>query len=240
VPKQKIPAIDLAISRRLKFARETLKLSQGVLAEGLGLSREAITNYEIGRVALPYDVALKICWGMVVSEKWLAEGEIKTERDFRFNGGRAVQGLLAEPVYRQIPRGTLFSDAWVQTLKPLFERNVKQGRGAPRFVFRAGDPPDVAIRFIEAYIAPMLDMMRTEDLENTDAKYSGSFRFVESLAAAAYKIQKTVRAEGLTDLEAEQLIESAITAGHFEKTDRGNQEKVRAFVEKHWRHYLTE
>ena len=79
--------------------------------------------------------------------------------------------------------------------------------------------------------------MLTPLLRSSIARYALSGQ-PSKIDGAAYKIQETVRTEGLTDHEKEQLIEAAIADGRFDKANRDNQAKVNAYVAQHWREYL--
>lgn len=60
---------------RIKLIRKNEKLSQSEFGEKTGVSRDAISNYELGRV-IPSDLFLNhICLAFNVSDTWLRTGE---------------------------------------------------------------------------------------------------------------------------------------------------------------------
>jgi hypothetical protein len=215
-----------------------LNVSQAEIAKGTGVSRESITSYEVGRVAVPCQFALSFCWGLTVSERWLAEGPVMNEKDFR-QTGRSCQGLIAEAALRRIPSRTLFSVAWKETLKQIFERLEKEGGGAARFVFARGDDPRVAERFIEANLDALLASLTALDLTGPRDELPPTFRFVRSLTWEALKIRNTLtRPDRLTEYERWHLLDEAIKSGAFPKSDLGNSEKENAYVAQHLKQYL--
>lgn len=60
---------------RIKQVRESMKMSQREFGEGLGVSRDVISNIEYGRVD-PKDIFIQhLCDRYKVSEDWLRTGE---------------------------------------------------------------------------------------------------------------------------------------------------------------------
>ena len=63
------------MNERLKELRKSLGLTQQEFAERLGIKRNAVTNYEVGRNA-PADMVISlICREFGVNETWLRTGE---------------------------------------------------------------------------------------------------------------------------------------------------------------------
>lgn len=63
------------MDKRLKELRKQLGLTQQEFAERLGIKRNAVTNYEVGRNE-PADMVISlICREFNVSERWLRTGE---------------------------------------------------------------------------------------------------------------------------------------------------------------------
>lgn len=60
---------------RLKMLRKKLGLTQQEFADRLGIKRNAVTNYEVGRNDPADMVVSLICREFSVSEKWLRTGE---------------------------------------------------------------------------------------------------------------------------------------------------------------------
>lgn len=64
----------MQLKDRIKYLRETLKISQEEFGEKIGVARNTIANYEIGN-RTPKDVTLKsICREFNVNYLWLTEG----------------------------------------------------------------------------------------------------------------------------------------------------------------------
>ena len=63
------------MNERLKELRKRLGLTQQEFAERLGIKRNAVTNYEVGRNAPADMVVSLICREFNVSEQWLRTGE---------------------------------------------------------------------------------------------------------------------------------------------------------------------
>lgn len=86
------------MDKRLKELRKQLGLTQQEFAERLGIKRNAVTNYEVGRNE-PADMVISlICREFNVSERWLRTGEgepfIKKSRsDEIFEYVARIQGV---------------------------------------------------------------------------------------------------------------------------------------------------
>src|SRR5580693_7622711 len=91
--KSRLPKTELEICARFHFARDRiLKITQAACAAEIGVERGVVVNYEIGRTALRYDVALRFCRQFIISEEWLATG-----RHDLFHAGIGQHGVgLAE------------------------------------------------------------------------------------------------------------------------------------------------
>ena len=64
----------MELKDRIKYLRETLKISQEEFGEKIGVARNTIANYEIGN-RTPKDVTLKsICREFNANYLWLTEG----------------------------------------------------------------------------------------------------------------------------------------------------------------------
>ena len=63
------------MSERLKELRKILGLTQQEFADRLGIKRNAVTNYEVGRNSPAVIVVSLICREFNVSEAWLRTGE---------------------------------------------------------------------------------------------------------------------------------------------------------------------
>lgn len=59
---------------RIKELRKSLKLTQQEFADRLGLKRNTVATYELGRIAPSDAVIVSICREFSVNESWLREG----------------------------------------------------------------------------------------------------------------------------------------------------------------------
>lgn len=94
------------IGERLKYARRCRKLTQGELAECIGVSRGVITNIELNKVDSPQMiVTTALCKVLKIKPEWLIYGEgdmdvqmnIATEHsDMSKELYDAIDGLTAE------------------------------------------------------------------------------------------------------------------------------------------------
>jgi transcriptional regulator with XRE-family HTH domain len=63
---------EIAVGKRVQQVRQLERLSQKAFANVLGLSRDQLASIETGRVALPFEVGLRICLACDVNPLWLA------------------------------------------------------------------------------------------------------------------------------------------------------------------------
>jgi DNA-binding XRE family transcriptional regulator len=158
-----LPARELAICARLKEARERLLgETQAAFASRVGISRERLLSYELARVPLRCELALRICRCAIISEEWLATGRTKSAQRAAAERGieerdapslrpfflRQCVDLTAEPEYHEIAPGTLFSDAFDRTLASVYERLVREFFFLPRIDLRDSDP----LQLIQEYL----------------------------------------------------------------------------------------
>lgn len=73
----------MTISKRIKYLRKTLKLTQAEFANKIGLSRSNIANIEVSRIKVTDRTIKDICMEFKVNEEWLrtGNGEIFIEND---------------------------------------------------------------------------------------------------------------------------------------------------------------
>ena len=62
------------MNTRIKDLRKSLKLTQQEFADRLGLKRNTVATYELGRIAPSDAVIVSICREFSVNESWLREG----------------------------------------------------------------------------------------------------------------------------------------------------------------------
>ena len=72
--KNPIPEREIVICRRVRKFRLGKKLSRVALAEELGVGISRLSNYESGRVPLPYRFAATLCSAFDINQEWLADG----------------------------------------------------------------------------------------------------------------------------------------------------------------------
>jgi transcriptional regulator with XRE-family HTH domain len=144
-PKKKaVEKREAEIGSRIRAAREGLRLSQKEFAEPLGIIRERLASYEDGRVAIRFDIALRLCRQFTISERWLATGSTHLAAQghsltFGTNGTRHCMSLLLERVCAGIPPDTLFSLAFDKHLAGVYDRLAAQSPFYPRLDIRHGD-----------------------------------------------------------------------------------------------------
>lgn len=71
----------MSVGERLKQARNLKGISQGVLAEKIGVSRGVIANIEYDRTQPQKIVISAICEALDIREKWLLTGEGEINAD---------------------------------------------------------------------------------------------------------------------------------------------------------------
>src|SRR5260370_41812359 len=138
--KAKLPSREIAICRRLRSARELLGLTQKSCAAEIGMERGSLANYEYARAPLRYEVALRFCRNLGISEEGLATGRFDALRSAGVrkrllkSGDRDVpaslQGiflrqamdLLSEPIVNRIAPGTPYSRAFDEHLSVIYTK----------------------------------------------------------------------------------------------------------------------
>lgn len=65
-------ALDIAIGKRLRFARIDKDFSQEALAKALGISFQQLQKYECGKNRLPFVRAIQCCEILDCNLDWLA------------------------------------------------------------------------------------------------------------------------------------------------------------------------
>jgi len=171
---------EKAICSRLREAREWLEKSQQACARQIGLDRATFVNYEVGRTPLRFEVALRFCRQMIVSEEWLATGRFEAswnsatqhrikrgnpEEERAFEAKilrRQCVDLLSEPEALHIPPGTLFSDAYDKHLAPRFAQLVTQFFFRPRICLTQADHPEIALNLLTALNERYFHMLANE------------------------------------------------------------------------------
>lgn len=72
-----------SVPERIKIVRKANKLSQEKFGSQLGVSRDVITSYEVGRVEPKESFLLLVCKQFEINYDWLlyGDGEMKMESD---------------------------------------------------------------------------------------------------------------------------------------------------------------
>jgi transcriptional regulator with XRE-family HTH domain len=96
---------EAAVAKRLRSAREGLRLTQPLFAEAIDITRERLATYEDGRAPVRFDIALRACRYWCISEFWLATGttseanfKIGKSSDFADIDSRLTMALAVHPV----------------------------------------------------------------------------------------------------------------------------------------------
>lgn len=174
--KSQLPSREIEICLRVKEARLRLHLDQSTVAERIGLRSHAISNIEKCRAPVRFDLGLRLCRELIVSEEWLATGKfVSLEKEARRRrlivAGSAASlhpiffrrtlDLWSEDLTRTIPPRTLFSTAFDETLKILNARLVSEGGiSAPRLIQNPHDGPEIGKILLNAIIDERLFFLR--------------------------------------------------------------------------------
>jgi DNA-binding XRE family transcriptional regulator len=121
--RRPVPERELHICRRLRQLREASRLTQTEFAAEIGIKRQRLASYEDGRVALRFDLALRVCHTFFISEKWLALGKGSLS---------AVMDLSAEPGALQVPADMPFGEAYDLHLHTVYDALFKESGGRTR------------------------------------------------------------------------------------------------------------
>jgi transcriptional regulator with XRE-family HTH domain len=109
---------ERAICARLRQFRIATEWSQPDLAYWVDSTRNQIAAIETGRTPLRFRLGEELCLGLGISQRWLVEGK------------EPASGYitLGADVKRRIPPEILYSHAYHQFLKPLFDAHFESGR----------------------------------------------------------------------------------------------------------------
>lgn len=112
------------MEERIKTLRKTLGLTQDEFAKRIGLARNSVANYEIGRREPTNAIILSICKEFKVNEDWLRTGEGKMLRENSMEDEAAyyVGELLKE--YNDNPFYDMIIDM-MKTYRELDEKSKK-------------------------------------------------------------------------------------------------------------------
>lgn len=130
--RRRISQRELGISERLRALRDGDRWTQEEFAEQLAISRARLASYEDGRVAIRYDLALRICHQFIISEKWLAAGT---------GDQGAFMDLATDPVVTRVPPDMPFGEAYDQHLGSAYEYLFKERKGVIPINVLGGEHP---------------------------------------------------------------------------------------------------
>jgi transcriptional regulator with XRE-family HTH domain len=205
---------EVSICRRLREARERLGWTQQRCADAIGIDRGSLTNYEYLKSPLRYQVALRFCRNLIVSEEWLATGKhAALERISRKLFGasdredwrafdkiffRQCVDLLAEPaVLHSIRPGSLFSAAYDEVLAPRFAALAEKFFYTPRIVLSEHPEPDLALNFTDALVQRWLFLLENEAHRFTADTWLVQRNFVRAIFQTTAKLFREYVAHGL-------------------------------------------
>ena len=190
---------EMAICRRLKWAREELGLTQKACAELVGLERGTLANYEIGRTPVRHEIALRFCHFLIVSEEWLATGKhgsmmaacpannvklIPGDHSLDSIFFRQSMDLISDPVCASVPAGMAFSEAYPKFLQPRYSELAKEFFHAPRVVYSVHDLPERNLYIVGAYLERWLKMLANQALVIGDNQRNVQNEFTRQWLAA--------------------------------------------------------
>ncbi|TAL06145.1 MAG: XRE family transcriptional regulator [Verrucomicrobia bacterium] len=202
-----LSATDVQIARRVREVREKLRLTREEFASQLAIKTDRIASYEDARVAIRFDIALRLCRQFLVSEKWLATGRENAGNDeliFLHKGTRNCMSLELEPETRAIPPDTLFSAAYDSILGKLFEKIAAGHPFYPRVFVTLADKDSLVTNALTAITEDCIRDLPSElkveyasavvraavilNWEMSRVGLNGS-RFVEAIRQATHRCQ---------------------------------------------------
>jgi transcriptional regulator with XRE-family HTH domain len=167
------------ICSRIRAAREIAGVTQDQLANFLGIPRDRLSTYEKHRSPIKFDLGLRICRQLIISEEWLATGKTSimqavarrqlppqsrgsfSELSSIFQ--RQCYDLLSEPVTLGIPPGMLFSEAFDTYLAATYELLADRFFYDPRIIFADERPePQLAARYIDVIFQRAMKLLANE------------------------------------------------------------------------------
>ncbi len=160
---------DLGVAKRLVLARNSLGVSQEIFASSAGITKASLAGYELGRVALRFEVALRLCRQWIIGEEWLATGHgdaffVAAGEKLRVEDTPAARkvfeplvmrqcvDLLSEPIFLQVPPGLSFHEAYSRYLASTYSRLVGEFLLLPRIKFTDHPEPGLSSRLVSALL----------------------------------------------------------------------------------------
>lgn len=179
-----LPDSEAAVCLRLKEAREKLGLSQEEVAKRVGLKGDTLSMLERCKAPVRYDVGLRICRELVISEEWLATGgfaALEASAEAKGLGKRSSESLgpiyfrhcldlWSEPITLSVAPRALLTCAFDETLR---ERNAElamQHYYEPRLVPTDLDGLEIRFTVLRAMFDRSLLMLENEALRLGQSK----------------------------------------------------------------------
>lgn len=116
-----VPEQEKEICKRFREVRLLTKLSRVAFSKQIEIDSSTLASYEHGRVPLRFDLAFKISKQFGVSLKWLAEGKTP----------QFLSIPIPQTAINEIPPKSLFSTAYDEVLRPLFDVELPEFPGTP-------------------------------------------------------------------------------------------------------------
>ena len=194
--KTKLPSSEVEICTRLREAREFLGITQEKCSSQLGIERTTLASYEYLKAPLRYEIALRFCRQLVISEEWLATGKTKAMEAAVIQQGlpdggdwsslktifiRQCMDLLAEPIVHEVPPGMLFSEAYEKFFSPIYAELSKEFCYAPRLILSSHPEPELGFNLIGAYLERWLKMISNESLRLKQDSWKNQRSFLRAI-----------------------------------------------------------
>jgi len=124
-------SLQAMVGKRIAQERNTLGLTQSVLAERISITKARLANYEDGRGCLRCKIAFDLCRSLVLSERWLATGE--GNKDLYLNVALCFPAELM---------GSPFLEMYDSHIKGIYEQKMENTKGELHFGWRNADHPE--------------------------------------------------------------------------------------------------
>lgn len=218
--KTPLPKREREICARFKQARIDYGGTQEKVASIIAIERTTLANYERAVTPLRWDVALRFCRSIIVSEEWLATGHCEAARRAAIAQGfpastdwrlfetffkRLSMDLLSEPECAHFPRVLLFSDVYDNRLADRYASLALKNFYAPRILLTDADPPRLASALLD------VDLHKWFTTLNRNAQRTGKNPFalrralVKCLQVYGHFIQLRLMGVDLNHQEKQQL-----------------------------------
>lgn len=189
----------------MRNARLLIGKSQEYVASRIGIERSTLTNYESEVSPVRWEIALRFCRQLIVSEEWLATGSTASVEDAvaasqyglikdldkrRFNQifMRQCVDLLSEPISLTLRPGMPFSTAFDEHLATRYRQLVAESFEVPRIVFTQIPETDLAEELIACMAERWLSLLTDQALRFEQNRWVLQRGFTRRLVEAADKV----------------------------------------------------